>query len=671
MKDYFSQIKYYLLLAVLFVFPFFFLPFTQEFFITNKLYLLGSLALSLILVSALEFAFTKKISWQKTPFDGGLILLLLTIGLSVVIVSPNKIQAILNPNYGLLALVSLFILYFYLVRTSENKSVCITPLQTLFASSALLSLITIVFFFNPFKQINLVGDLAVLKVVGFTPLGSQLDLAVFLGFFTIMGIMRILKPETSSKNALTLDFLFSTLNLTALLLTIYFILKSTNPLLLPPFRLTWYAAVEILKNPLTAFFGVGVDNYSSIFTRVKDFTYNQSPLWQTPSFVVGRSTLLHIMTETGLLGLLAFSLILAGLIREVRKLEINQYNNNLFLAACYLFLVVLVLPPSLPLLFLFFVTLALVGKKAMHEAPGETHAYHKKPLDLSEILPAYFGVIIVGLVIVGASSYYLYRYYSAEYYFKKSLDGLIRNSAMELYNNQRNAIIQNPNIERFHINFSQTNLLIANNIASKKREEITAQDTQTISQAIQTAIAEGKAALTLNPQKSTNWANLAEIYRNILNAVQGADAWTISAYQRAIMIDPQNPVYRLNLGGIYYAYNNFDEAGKLFEQAVITKPDWPNAYYNLAWADFQKGSYVRAVNEMQNVLNLLDPRAAKADYDKAAKDLEEFRKKLPPEKAATEGTSASKPTELNLQTPTSATFTPKLKLPKEASPEAK
>ena len=132
-----------------------------------------------------------------------------------------------------------------------------------------------------------------------------------------------------------------------------------------------------------------------------------------------------------------------------------------------------------------------------------------------------------------------------------------------------------------------------------KKPELSEADRQTISQAIQAAIEEAKATVTLNPQKAVNWENLASIYRNIINVAQGADSWTVSAYQRAIILDPQNPTYRVSLGGVMFTFKNYDEAVKLFEQAIAIKPDWANSYYNLAWSSYQKADYQRAAAAMQ------------------------------------------------------------------------
>jgi tetratricopeptide (TPR) repeat protein len=679
-QSFFYHLKSSILYLIIFLFPLFFLPLTQEFFLTNKLYLISFGALLLLLISNFQFLISKKLVWQTQPLDKLIVLFLLTVGLATVISSPNKIQAILNPNFGLLALLGLAVLYYYLSR----QQVSINFYQFLSISTVFLSISTIFLFFQPFKNVNLPVYLQFLKNASFTPLGSQFDLAIFLGFFVILGFSRILQEQRINTDIKRKIFHFSlpaaglTFNLLALLLTLYSLLKP-NPQLpitnyqLPPFRLSWYAAVETLKNPLTATFGVGIDNFSSLFTRVKDFAYNQTPFWQIGSFSLSRSTLLHIFTETGIFGILAFALVIFSLIKPM--LQVTNYKLQEKLVIGYLLLVILFFPPSLPLFFLFFIILTVVGAREGAKTPSNMVS---SEFNLSNLITIYLGTIIFSLLLIAGAGYLLGRSYAAEYFFKKSLDGFAQNDAQQVYDNMRQAIILNPYIERFRLNFSQVNLLLANNIAAranqpqeeeKKPYQLTDQDRQNIAQAIQAAIAEAKAAVALNPQKAGHWENLAVIYRNLINAAQGADVWTISAYQRAIVSDPQNPLYRLNLGGTYYSLANYDEAIKLFEQAVALKPDWPNAHYNLAWADFQRENYQRAVAEMQNALTLLNPQKDKADFERAQKDLEEFKKKLPAGEEA--ATPSGQPSQLTLPTPPAATLEPKIKLPKEASPEAK
>jgi len=72
---------------------------------------------------------------------------------------------------------------------------------------------------------------------------------------------------------------------------------------------------------------------------------------------------------------------------------------------------------------------------------------------------------------------------------------------------------------------------------------------------------------------------------------------------------------------------------------------------------------------MQTVLTLIDPKANKKDYEQAQKDLEEFKKKLPKE-TETPATGEAGEQELSLPTPPAEEISPKIELPKGASPEA-
>jgi tetratricopeptide (TPR) repeat protein len=649
----FKQINSFLLKAVLFLFPFFFLPITQDFFLFNKLYLLTVVTFLLFLSSIIQLVVEKKLVWQNLPSDRVIILFLLTVALSIIIISPNKVQAILNVNNGLLVFLSLTFFYFYLSRTFAVKIFGLP----LFIGGLITSIITIIFFFKPFSNTNLPQSLVFLKNPYFTPIGGQIELVIWFGFLSVYLLFKIIneRKNTQINNSIIFFYLNFVINLVALSITAYTIFKPSNSFILPPFNLSWYAAIEVLKQPLNALFGAGVDNFSAVFTQVKNITYNQSPLWTIASFPVSRSAILHLLTELGVLGLLGFSLIVYSLWNQIK----DNTDKKILLFA--LLAILFILPPSLISWFIFFVFAADINKEKAKQAP----LYQ---LNLAPIPPLVYGLALLWLAITGISSYLLGKAYLAEYYFKKSLDGVA------VYKNNRLAVINNPYIEKFLLSFSQVNLAVANNIyqnAAKKQNAQTPQlnetEKQSIYQAIQAAIDHSKGAIALNPQKAVNWENFAIIYRNLIGVAQQADLWTISSYQRAIVLDPQNPVYRLNLGGLYYSLNNFEEASKLFEQAITLKPDWPNAHYNLAWADYQRGNYKRAVSEMENTLSLLDPKKNKGDYEKAKQELEEFKEKLPNEEQT--DSSEAKPAQLNLPTPIPS-ITPQISLPKEASPEA-
>lgn len=654
-----KSIRESLLTILFFLYPIFFLITTQEFYNLNKFYLLAGVVLIYLAILTFEFITIKKITWKSLSFQKSIIFFLLAYAASVVFSSPNKVEALLDPRAGIGVFLALSVLYTILSQHAKKASY----LKLLFIGSIILSILNILFFLDPFKNISLPPTFQFLKTSAFTPAGSLLDLALFLGFFAILTIVNILTAKKDKLYGGSIDpsqaFGLSVIMI-SLFLTLYSLLtpltKGGLQPLLPPASYSWYTSVETLKQPKSAIFGVGPGNFVSAFTRAKNPSYNQAPFWNL-NFTVGRSFILQIWAETGILGLLAFGLLIFLLVIRIR----NSPPATKF-PVLYLIIIFLFFPVSQPALFLFFTTLAFVEDQASEE--GEQKVKH---INLSDSIPILLGVATFSILLIGFATYLLGRSVLAEYNFKKSVDAISSNNAGPVYETLRRSIQLNPYIERFRASFANINIVVANNIAAKGADKLTDQDRQNITQAVQVAISESKAAVALNSEKSVNWENLAIIYRNIINTAQGADGWAIASYQRAIVADPVNPGLRLNLGGVYYSLGNYDDAKTMFEQAVNLKPDWANAHYNLAWTYFQKKEYKKAVEEMQASLNLIDPKSD--DYKKGQKELEDFKKNLS-EEAAPDEEEKPKAEELTLPSP-APEITPLIKLPEEASPEAR
>ena len=143
----------------------------------------------------------------------------------------------------------------------------------------------------------------------------------------------------------------------------------------------------------------------------------------------------------------------------------------------------------------------------------------------------------------------------------------------------------------------------------------------------QIALIEANNAVNLNPQKASNWENLAVIARNLTSVFEDAQKKSIGAYEKAILLDPQNPQYRFSLGTLYYTAGDFTEAIRSFEHAVVLKTDWANAHYNLAWALYQNKDSEKAIKELEASISLLDKKKDKSDLAKAQKDLEMMKNK--------------------------------------------
>lgn len=664
MKNIFGKIVNYLIYFLVFLFPIFFLNITQEYYLTNKFYLMGFGSLVILSFVVIDFLIHKKLGWKKSAFDNIIFLFLFSNLITLILMVVNKVDSLLYPTMGLAMITILTVFYFVIsnfLHHKERKGL----LNILNLTNIILAILAIVFFFNPLKNVNLPVYLQFLKLQSFTPIGSQIDLMIYLGFFTVLFIGRLLSKTTvhngekkpMSKEAFNLVSIF--LSVIALSLTGYSLYKSGFTL--PPFSVTWYAAIETLKDPLTMFFGVGQGNFINVFTQVKPIVYNQTAYWNV-NFNQGSNFILQLWTELGLLGLFAFISMLFMIFKKaLRNSKVDAMEKGLYYACVYLILVFLLLPVSISAIFLLFV---IMTQFTEDEIDVDFH------FDTNKVLPLYFASAVLAVASIGLVGFFMSKAYLAEYFYKKSLDGYVSNNVTDLYENQRMAVITNQYTEKYHLAFSQSNLLIANQLASKKEDQLTDADRQTITQAIQSAINEAKSAAAINPGKSSNWENLALVYRNILNVAQGADAWTISAYQRAIIADRNNPALTLNLGGVYFSLKNYDEAINLFKQSINLKPDWSNAHYNLAHAYFQKQEYQKAALEMQNTLTLLDPKSE--DFKKAQQELDEFKKMVP----VVEGENKTEsqkivPKELSLPSQSQATVSPKIQLPAEASPEAK
>ncbi|GIW62808.1 MAG: hypothetical protein KatS3mg090_0634 [Patescibacteria group bacterium] len=664
--------KRYLVWLIFFLYPLFFLPFFRDVYsIPKNLFIIYS-ALLLLIFDFFYILINKKIVWRKSRLDLPLYLFLLIYGLSIYIMSPNKWQALFLSSEAYAVWIGWAIILFSAV------SVNLDVIKPLIISGFLSALNIFLSFINIFSLFNLPDSFGFVKNNYFVTTGSYLESLVFVGFVLLYLIFSfVFKSDQKSESNGFWQLFENIVLVTSIIAIILGVYNIINPvevngqlfsLVLPPFRTSWYAAVEILKSPLTALFGVGPNNFSSIFTRVKTIDYNMSDLWTISSFNLSASFFLHILTVSGILGIASFVYYLSVVYRQL-------YNNS-DAKLVYIFYILILLFLLLPLLpILTYLLFALSVK-----AGGTTEDYE---INIGSIPLVYISSLGVSLALIVGGFYYSIKYTKAELFFYRGIQALNKNSAVDVFENHRKAIIEFPYLEALRRNFSQINMALAENylnqLVEENKKEKADQEKITnlrnsLNQAIQASIDEAKAVTALNSQKAENWAFLGSIYRNILNLAQNADAWAISSYQRAVQLDPLNPNYKIELGGLFYALQQYNDAERLFESAIASKPDWANAYYNLAWTAYQKKDINKAVNAMQSVVSLMESndKADKDSLEKAKKELEEFKKQLPSnEGSATSGADLKDQgqDQLQIPTPPQQEIDQKINLPESASPD--
>jgi len=587
----------------------------------------------------------KRVSFSKTPFDLPLALLALSFLASSFFASPNRFLSLTSPlSTG--TLLALTVLFFVFTNNFKREYFSIL-IDAVLLSASLLALLAIYQFVGVAEVLT---DIAWLQAKNFTPAGGLLILCLFLAFVLPLGLSKVIRPKEAPFKGLV-HGLACFLIISGLGVVFYQLVSTSKPIILP-YKTGWAIAIETLK--VSPLFGVGPENFLAAFTRFKIIDFNFTPYWNL-KFGVSSNWLFQIITTTGVLGLLAFILLLW----QVRKAFSFVFTKeelllkSVFVSLILCFLMLLFLPVNLPVLYFTFLFLGLAS----------LFLPRKKYEEESKILPVIF--LGLSLPVIAISFYYLGKVFLADVYFKNSLDALARNDGLKTYNLQIKTITTNPNNDNYRVAYSQTNFALANSIASTG--ELSDQDRERVSVLIQQAIREAKAAVALNRQNVVNWENLAQLYQALVNFTQGAENWAISSYQTAISLDPFNPSLRINLGGIYYSLQRWDEAIRQFEIATSLKPDFANAHYNLAVALREKGDYVKASSEMETVLSLVEPGTG--DFEKASSELEELRKKLGEEKEKEE----TKPPE-SLKEPEALPTTkvePPIELPEEeaAPPE--
>ena len=278
----------------------------------------------------------------------------------------------------------------------------------------------------------------------------------------------------------------------------------------------------------------------------------------------------------------------------------------------------LFLPMNLVTLFLVFWVLSFSDFWTLKEI--------KMKLLLGEknfnIMP--FVVAILLLVGIGFGGYWEAKILIADVYWMKAVKAASKNDGTNTYNYQVKAIKMNQNMADYRAIYSQTCLALSQNFLNKK--EMSDTDKENGTKLIQYSVNEAKTAINLDQSNAGYWSNLAVVYKSLIGLVDGASDWSIQAYQQAIALNPNDPLLKLNLGGIFFGLNDFESADRVFEEVVISKNDYANGWYNWAYSGKQLGKLELAVNRLKQALQLVP--ADSIDYETASKLLTEWEKEL-------------------------------------------
>jgi tetratricopeptide (TPR) repeat protein len=616
--NYLNSISIFILGVLLFGLPLVITTATTDFFTLPKQIILIAGVSIVLLVFGIKTIAEKSLKIRKTPFDLPIILFTAAVFISSIL-AVNRIESLTAFFPFLFAILA----YFAIVNFAKDKRTLEFLQAALLAGASVVSVLVVLSFL---KIYILPFDFS--KIQSFSLLGSLLDQAIYLALILPIAVFPIVQAFKSGEQLKTFKgarlwfTVAGIIILLGLILTAYQLIAKQRPALLPyetGFQ-TAFAAISQDAGRIAQgfFFGSGIGTYGTDFTRFKQATFNMNQNLWSFTFYKSSSFILELLATSGILGFISFFYLIYKALKEKPMLP------ALVVATVLLFL----LPFSFMNIALFFILLALfsvsIGLKhsnKVYDIDLQLVALRKGLISFestetetkesrSIMLPIFFCIVI--FLAVAFAAYNSYVYVSANVLFQDSLVAAAQNKGTQTYQSQAKALGIFKDSDAYQRIFAQTNLALANSLASQipQGSSPSAQTTQTIYTLIQQSINAGRQAATISPQSATNWQNLSSIYRSLIGFGQNADQFAVLTAQQAVNLDPSNPQQHISLGGIYYQLGAWDRAAQEFQTAINLKPDFANAYYNLGHALEQKGDLKSALSQYQTVKTLIvnDPK---------------------------------------------------------------
>ena len=366
-------------------------------------------------------------------------------------------------------------------------------------------------------------------------------------------------------------------------------------------------AIGGVKN---GFIGTGVGTYFHDFSKFKSLKWNSSELWQM-RFDRPGNYISEILGTMGFLGLISY-IVLVGMFlliswmflalnrRETpkeSKLPTGQAKREtdakqLPLLMAFIALVVgqFVYYQNTVLAFAFWLILAISvvsWEKPIIEKKFSLQKFPEMSLIATAIL------IVIGLGILG-TYYFGYQYYRADAIYAKSQKmalGPERTALIE------KAVKMNPNFAQYQAILARAYLDAA---LTEMRKPVAEQDSLALQATVAKAIDSAKKATERGPGQVTTWETLGMIYRDIRLVASGAMEWAIKSFEKAITLEPTNPVLYTELGKLL-SINEPEKAKEKFAKAAELKADYLDARIQSALIYERENNTEEAIRSMEDL----------------------------------------------------------------------
>lgn len=659
-----------------FLLPLFFLPFNANILELNKQLLLMIMALLLVVAWIGKMIAGGRMEMKKSWLNIGLALFGVFYLVSSIL-SKNLYQGLVGSG-GVIAesffsLLSLLIIFFVAVNNIKNREEIINSAFALICSGLLAGILGIMQLAGKFllpwnfaqsASFNTVGSinaleiflaaLMVLAAVLFTESKAARWRQIFYGVAAGLFLLMILSINFSNvwwALALSAILIISlgTINRSQIgqyRLILPMLILAFAVLMLLPVRLnifnwlnvpsevspSWSATFDIDKQVLKErpIFGTGPGSYSYAYGLYHDKVLNQTDFWNV-RFNQGISKVSSQPVILGLAGWLTWVAILVGyaaygfysLARKRGQnwpLALAVFSSWLLLAFSQFFYgtnltLEFTFWLMMALSFLSFKTLVAKGSENAEVKIDEIPAMSVGFDQTSPFASLLSFALVVVLVLTISALYLGGSYYYADILYQRGVDLVnVKNNLEQGTIKIKDAVLLNPYNDLYLRTLSQAAL---QRVTEELNKPQSAERDANVQNLIATAINIGKRSTDLAPLNVDNWAQRATIYRAVIGYVSGAEQWAFDAYNEALRLEPQSPLYHLELGRTYVlaadllsqaAQKDNEAAAKMkdylakgeeeLKKSVEAKPDYAAALFELALAYDRNGKSNEAIDSM-------------------------------------------------------------------------
>lgn len=418
-----------------------------------------------------------------------------------------------------------------------------------------------------FKLVFMGLALVFLVIVDYPPAWAVLGLASFI-YLALLFFKRWRGDQAISlKSYVLLPFLF-------LVLAVLGVSLVTSRLVSLPHEVTldqgtsWEVAGQALRQNFLL--GTGPATFPYDFSKFRPASFNQTEFWQI-RFDRPGSAWAETLAGLGWLGFLAYFFLAFSALRSELSI-LNLKFANLFPVLLSLVLGQVFYYQNASLSFLFWLILGVIAgvmaEERVFPRPGLSldlnRLSHRLGLSLAALA---LGVITTGLAFVG------FRVYWADYLYQEAFyqsDGAAKISLL------RQAGVTNPL-------FAEYQIILARTLANQAQVSIQQGRGVQASREMAESVRAGWQAVTLSPNRVAAWETLGSVYQSAQGLVEGVGEWSVKSFEKAIELEPTNPLFHFRLGQIYFGQNQLDLAEKRFLQANLLKPDYfePRLFFAL------------------------------------------------------------------------------------------